>query len=494
MQHGLLPILRETLQSIVCLEPEAGIEPLQEQCKHWQTWLDAPQTVLKVVAAAPVSATWYFREALTVLEQGGEKLSVTKGDTKAAADFVLYATMASAPWREDELELLASHADDAPRCILLLLEAGALDEEEKADTVDFAGRVLRSRLGGSQQILGVVTSAEEVIPLVQSQQASVQQRADYLLARLRSLLPQQIEHLEVQKKALAQDIAQKQYDYAQWKQQCDNLLRQLLVAENTAEAHIAKIVAWVHKKLRAEIMSLQRQYRWRCRGSEILNIAEDVTEGLKSDMKNALEKARQVLSRRLVDWFNEQTASISQMRQKCGLPPIDVDADDWLLIPSTVMPEPTAPFPQLVPTPFSRAREVIVGLLSGMFIARFIPSLSLPAGIAMWLGLDAEQRRREADSYRAQLIHWIDDAFVEAEKSFGLYLEDVRDEVVEAVKEVYRALHEETSKSIQHHLLNHPLLSSMKSQHAQLGRIQTVTDTLRKHLERLDAYGTPVTQ
>lgn len=486
MYHQSIDAAREVLQVVSSLAPEVNIESLQEKCRYWLTWLDTPQPVLKVVATNSIRTNSHFREALTVLGQSFQSVVLAEKDGQSAADFLLYTTMASAPWREDELELLALHRDDAPACILLLLEADALDEEERADAVDFAGRVLSSRLGATQEKLGVTTSVAEVVNVIQSQQVSAQRRADHILDRLRGLLPQQIELLDARKKDLAQNIAQKQRDYAQWKQQSDHLLRQLLVAENTAEVHVAKIVARVHKELREEIMSLQKKYRRMCQEKEILNIGQDFSDRLMEDLQNVLKKTRQTLSHRLAEWFNEQTISISQMRQKCGLPPCDVDARDWLVVPSTVAPEAARPLPQQLSSPFSRLRDVLTSLVVGGIVGSIVPPLALPATIFTWIGMGWEQKQRELQSYRAQLMHWIDTAFAEVEKSISLYLEDVKYRVSEAAKGAYRALHEETFESIRDHQQKHPLLSDVKSLQTQLDQLQEVLSTLQEQLKRLD--------
>lgn len=486
MSQKLLETLHEALQGIRGLPPDEAIAPLQANCERWYHWLKTPHTVIAIVATDTVKTTPSFHEAARVLAEPSLGWQVTEVcERDYVADITVYMTMASSPWREDELNWLSATAENAPSVLLLLLDTEALDQEETQDATEFAEHVLRSRIADPSRFIGVAPTANDALQMLRSHNASTDSRARHVWQLLCERISQSLADLHRKRQGLPKEIAEAQHEYAQLRQRADAVLRELLVRQNTLEPRIARIVRQTQVEFSEKITGLQRKYHRLCESEAILQISTDIENSFKSDIRHIVEHQMRELDDKLTVFFREQVEAINASRQSCGSSPMEIDPQRWVIIPFEVLPEPSLAAPRHSLEISSYVRDALVSMAVGTVMASIGTTLFLPAGIVTWLGLNWEQRRRKAEAFRNQFVSWIDKGIAETERQFVIYLNQIQDKVVKAAVEMYTFMHEETSQHIARLLQQHPSLPTIKNKQAQLSQLQSVAGALEEYRRRV---------
>lgn len=485
MEH-LSAKVRDALKNVALLPSEEVMQPLKEKCTAWSHWLDDPQKRVAIIASKSMRSISEYRELVERLQQLSSVHVLLPDDGEQLADVAVYLTMATSPWREEEAALLKERASLAPLSAVLLLHADTLDDDEQEDALIYAQAVFRSILAGSSKDLVVTADTDHLLHLIADYQISLDERAVKVYDALRAHLAEQLEILQKDMDSLNQQMAQERKQHTVLQNKCAGLQRTMDRELVTMDAQMQKLFREVQLQYSQDILSLQSKYHSMCYNQDVMALSEDITNGLKQELHQVVLTHMRSLKDRILEWGRSKIAAINSSRQDIGLMPLMAEPESWIVVHFETITVPNIPLSESSQEVFSHIRGLVVGLVSGATLTWFFPALALPAGIAMWLGLEHEQKQREAEQRRAQLSAWVDQCIFWTDKRFHVYMGKTQEMVIDAAKGMYSSFRNQTLQDIQKHMSEHPLHQKLEEGQQRLQTLKNRYATLQRILQAVE--------
>jgi len=477
--------LSEILGDLTKLPDHPLGETLRQASDRCREWLSMSGPVVRLVATPAVQASPRFPEQKSKVPEGA--VAPDSNGVVLPADLLLFVTTATAPWRQDEVNLLRQAIGMAPRAGVLLLDFEVLDSEEQEEVLTYVNTIFDQQLGQGVKSIGVFSDVESALQSLSDAPDLMQLRVRQAHTIVRRLVQETHDKVQQELEQHQQAIGQISQEYRQHRQEVENAERTLAALVQALEGEKNRLVREVLLQFQKELDDFEHEFLKFCEGVEQTSFQRSAVEHFRMRLEQIVNSCEQGFRRRLETWVYEKILQIDSVRARWDLHPVGE-------VRLPMVGDESSPVDRQIAKMRDITDDSAISLLRNVLISSSAASLAslvgmafvIPAAIAAFLMLSASDRQRRLEALRRELQAWLQRVRNEVYQRFAREVEEDGQRCLDDLRRLLEPYVREAVKAMRQSLNTHPALQQLQVLQNKSELEKKLLDALQRCEQRSD--------
>jgi uncharacterized protein Yka (UPF0111/DUF47 family) len=485
MSNQAAVLLNEILDDLIGLPDHPQVQMLRQISLYCREWLFMSGPVARMVATPAVQSSLRFVEQHSKLPD-----SATASGSDGVvlpADLLLFVTTATAPWREDEVNLMQRAVDAAPRVGVLLLDLDKLDPEEQEDVLAYVNTIFEQQMGQRVKSVGVCPDVESALRNLADSPDLMDLRVRQAHTMVRRLVKETRDKVQQELEQHQQAIGQSSRQYQQHRQEVENAERALAALMQALEGEKNRLVREVLLQFQKQLDDFEREFLKFCEGVEQTSLQRSAVEHFRMRLEQIVNSCEQGFRRRLETWVYEKILQIDSVRAGWDLHPVGEARLPMVGDESSPVDRQIAKIREITDeSAISLFRNVLISSSAASLASLVGIPFVIPAAIAAFLMLSASDRRRRLEALRRELQAWLQRVRNEVYQRFAREVEEDGQRCLDDLRRLLEPYVREAVKAMRQSLNTQPALQQLQVLQNKSELEKKLLDALQRCEQRSD--------